>query len=128
VSIHVDFPDLPEKGTRSWDMPVPLDDIQTALEQGGGRADLWDVAEVTEYAIDYHGTPWSPGSGGGSELGLVLVARLKDGRWLGLEAWNDYTGWGCQDGSDLYIGPTREDVIANGITNDGRSALGLELA
>lgn len=126
MRLHPDFPETPEKGTRSWDIDTPLDDIEQALQASGGKADVWDLAEVTDYSVSYHGTEWTPqNNAAGSELSLYVIARLKDGRWLGLEGWNDYTGWGCQDGADAYFGTSREDVIANGITNDGRSALGL---
>ncbi len=128
-TLHPDFPATPEKGTSTWDMPSPLNDIEAALAAAGGRADIWDIAEVTDWSISHHGIDWTKGGSGGSELSMFLIARLKPGRvaeWVALEAWNDFTGWGCQDGADAYYGPTREDVIANGLTNDGRSALGME--
>jgi hypothetical protein len=132
TKLHADLPDLPAAETikSTWDLPTPLDDIATALQQApaAGNITLWYLAEVTDVHVNYHGAQWTPedANPGGSELQLYLVGRLHDGRWIALEAWNDYTGWGCQDGSEAYIGVTREDVIANGITNDGRSALGME--
>lgn len=133
TTLHPTLPPLPPIETvkaATWDLPTPLDDIAYALERASdaGSIGLWHLAEVTDVSISYHGSPYSltDKTPGGTELQLCLVAQLTDGRWIGLEAWNDYTGWGCQDGADAYIGDTRDDVIANGITNDGRSALGLE--
>lgn len=34
----------------------------------------------------------------GSEWSGGFLMELKDGRWLYLTGWCDYTGWGCQDG------------------------------
>ncbi len=140
-TLHKDFPTLFEPTHSgdlgatlydpSWNLGDPLYDIQVALEvamaASGDKLTLWDLDEVTDYYVSSHEKVWEPGQSVGSELNLYLIARLKDGRWIGLDAWNDYTGWGCQDGADVYFGDSREDVIANGITNDGRSALGLPL-
>lgn len=130
MPLHPDFPEATTSEHR-WDQPTPLDDIASAFEVAGVEGVTFeDIASVTHYSIDYHGVKWEPApgdSGGGTELGMVLLGTLNDGRWFGLEAWNDYTGWGCQDNADLYVGPTREDVIANGITADGRAALGVSL-
>ncbi len=38
------------------------------------------------------------------------VGELHDGRWFFLTAWCDYTGWGCQDGGNIYIG-ANEDMV-----------------
>ncbi|GAA4075617.1 hypothetical protein [Nocardioides kongjuensis] len=126
--IHPDLPEVPDdQPAHTWDYPAPLDDLAYALESAGEDGHtLADIAEVTDYSISYHGAPWTPGEDGGTELTLIVLARLTDGRWLAMEAWNDYTGWGCQDGVDAYVGPTREDVVTNGLTNDARSALGIE--
>lgn len=70
---------------------------------------------------------WKMGEAVGTELSMVVLGELHDGRWFGLEAWNDFTGWGCQDGADLYIGESRIDVVLNGLTQEGRSALGIEV-
>lgn len=83
-----------------------------------------DIAEALRYSISYHGTEWTSGETG-TELNLYAVLRLKDGRWASLEAWNDYTGWGCQDGATVRIGATREAVTRFGLTDAGRRALGM---
>lgn len=127
--LHADLPPL-VGGQKSWDLPTPLNDIASALESptiqpadaGGISLDM--VKTIARYSIGYHGADWRPGDSGGSELSLFAVGTLLDGRWFSVEAWNDYTGWGCQDGSDVYIGPNEAGVVANGVTNDGRSSLG----
>lgn len=70
---------------------------------------------------------WEMGQEVGTEMTMVVLGELQDGRWFGLEAWNDYTGWDCQDGADIYIGESRIDVVLNGLTQEGRSALGIEV-
>jgi hypothetical protein len=85
------------------------------------------VAEVAEWCVTYHGgDPYVAGSGDtGSELDLVAILRLKDGRWASVQGWNDYTGWGCRDGSQMSIGATKEQVVRFGLDDEGRTKLGL---
>ena len=87
--------------------------------------EMEDVARVDAYAISYHDERWQPGEATGTELRLTAILELTDGRWASLEAWNDYTGWGCQDGSSVRIGPDRESVVRFGLTSEGRDELGL---
>lgn len=85
-----------------------------------------DIARVDTYAISYHDQRWTPGEdNGGTELALYALLELADGRWASLEAWNDYTGWGCQDGSTVRIGTDRDTVVRFGLADEGRRALGL---
>lgn len=87
---------------------------------------LADIKEIHEYSVSYHGTKWpgEPEYGGGSELDMQVLMELNDGNWAYLCAWNDYTGWGCQDGVDIYVG-TREEIIENCMTKGEREELGL---
>lgn len=142
TKLHADFPDVelpagePEYGY--YNLPAPLCDIATALSYEGvsqkaatplpsdiERAVLiGDLAEVVRYYAEYNDVRWMPGNDGGSELVLVVVAKTTDGRWVSIEAWNDYTGWGCQDGSDVRIGGTEDQVVRFGLTEDARRRLG----
>ncbi len=89
------------------------------------RFKIADVEAVTRYHVTYHDeVPWAPGRSTGTELNLLAVGRLRDGRWFSVEAWNDYTGWGCQDGSDIRVGATEEQVVRFGLSAEARSALG----
>lgn len=123
-SLHPDFPPT-EKTGRYPEYPDPLYDINTALETSGKGIGIEDLASVDLYDITSDHGKWAPGGSVATELSMTLLGTLKDGRWFGLEAGNDYTGWGCQDFADLYIGGTREDVILNGLTTEGRNTLGL---
>jgi len=53
---------------------------------------------------------------GGEQIYIVGLFRLTDGRVLVLSGWNDYTGWGCQDGVQAYIGPDEETAVRMGLT------------
>jgi hypothetical protein len=64
----------------------------------------------------------------GTELDMVALLELNDGRWASLEAGNDYTGWGCMgDFAAVRIGSTREAVIRYGLTKESRARLRLAL-
>lgn len=106
--------------------------IYSTAVPGGGKAepiDSGDVAEVTDWFVSYHdGGRYVVGSGHtGTELDLVAVLRLKDGRWVSVQAWNDYTGWGCGEGSNVAIGSTRDQVVRFGLDDEGRRKLGIEV-
>lgn len=47
--------------------------------------------------IKHVAASWGDGPGGSDWTGGFLM-EMKDGRWLYLTGWCDYTGWGCQDG------------------------------
>jgi hypothetical protein len=130
----------------TWPDEYVADDFRTAIGDHGsyGHAVIYeaalpdrpkvdricthDVAEVTDWFVSYHsGGRYVVGSGDtGTELELFAILRLHDGRWASVSAWNDYTGWGCQDGSNVAIGDSREQVITFGLDEEGRRKLGLE--
>lgn len=137
--LHPDWPEADLTGDR-WDYPAPLSDLAYALTEGPetttatplpeitGRIALADIAEVERYYVSYHGLVWTPDNDAdGSELDMVLLMRLHDGRWASVTAWNDYTGWGCQDASYVKVGATRDDVIRYGLDNEGRERLRIQL-
>jgi hypothetical protein len=126
MRLHDDWPEV-NGDDAYFILPTPYDDISVALETARAPVALADLATVTHYGINYHGHTWTPGEAGGSELEMVLLGTLRDGRHFALEAWNDYTGWGCQDGADFYAGDTEGDVIHNGLTQEGRTRLGVSL-
>lgn len=39
------------------------------------------------------------------------IFKMKDGKFIFLSAWCDYTGWGCQDGGSFIKKDTLEEVI-----------------
>jgi hypothetical protein len=84
----------------------------------GERFDHDAVAEVTHFYADSNGEP-------GTELTLQAVMRLHDGRWAFLDAWNDYTGWGCQDDSVARVAESFEDVVLHGMDAEARRNLSI---
>ena len=127
TQLHPDWPEVID-GKRFWEQPHPLADVISALDFAPGEVGLSDLATVELYAIDSNDGQWSPGRTVGTEVSMTLLGTLADGRWFALEAGNDYTGWGCLgDQADLYVGDTRDDVIRNGLTTEGRNQLGLSI-
>lgn len=70
---------------------------------------------------------WAISPEGGGSTDIALVARLTDGQWATCVAWSDYTGFGCQQGVDWRINPTRELAISQGLDKESRTHLGLSL-
>jgi hypothetical protein len=108
------------------DWPVdsaPVEDLAQALIESGRSIDT--VASVERYFVSYHGVQWTPANDdGGSELEMSVVGRLDSGEWIAVQAGNDYTGWGCQDFADVYVGTDEDDVVYNGLDKSGRECLG----
>lgn len=134
--LHPDWPVLDTE--KAWGCGAPTDDLVAAFESGYvtfqtaqpisqpcDRIAVTDIDRVDAYCVKYEGRNWQPGEEGRTVLEMVVLAELGDGRWASISAWNDYTGWGCQDAADVRIGATREDVIAYGLTNGDRDLLGL---
>lgn len=55
------------------------------------------------------------------------VFRLKDGRFVFVSAWCDYTGWGYQDGGHSWVASNLPSLIRFGLTSDARDRLKLPL-
>lgn len=51
------------------------------------------------------------GNGGPSEWEGGFLVQLKDGRYAYVWGWNDYTGWGCQDGALVEFYDEKPDLI-----------------
>lgn len=56
-----------------------------------------------------------------------IYGQLNDGRFFYLEAWCDYTGWGCQDGGSSTVASSREDIISIGMPDIARERFGIVL-
>jgi hypothetical protein len=66
--------------------------------------------------------------GGYDDTDYAALVELWDGRWATVHAGNDSTGWGCQgDYVDWRIFKTRDEAIAQGLTNESRRWLQLDL-
>jgi len=54
-----------------------------------------------------------------------LLARLKDSRYIFLDGWCDYTGWGCQDNVKRFVARDLRSLLNWAITPDERKEIGL---
>lgn len=154
--LHPDWPPT-ETAHEPYRIDGPAGDLAYAVDYSGAdfgtatgpsqRAEpfvLAEIARVARYRIAYNETYygwdeqappdaentslWRPDNQvDGSELDMVLVGQLFDGRWFSLVAGNDYTGWGCAgDSADFRIGDTEAQVVEFGLDQAGRRALGYE--
>lgn len=65
--------------------------------------------------------------GENDEENWVGVFLMKDGKFLYITAWCDYTGWGCQEGGSSSIFDSYNDVVNFGCSSDDRDRLNLKL-
>lgn len=80
-----------------WTGKVPtLDDLETITL-------YYRSPEVTEVDIRW-----------------VSKARWPVGGWWYIAAWNDYTGWGCQDGVTARWAPTFDELWTFALDNEDR--------
>ena len=125
----------PGWGTDPNSYDTPLTDFVTALSFMPLTAEvqpvvlsalieLSEIKSIERSSVSYHGTDWTPETGTGSELEMYVLGELNNGQWFTMEAGNDYTGWGCQDFSDIRVG-SRDDVIRHGLSDSACEALGL---
>ncbi len=64
--------------------------------------------------------------GENDESDLIAYGNFCSGGWWCIEAWRDYTGWGCQDGGSVRIAKTELGIIGKGLSTEARKRLGLE--
>ena len=99
-------------------MSYAVSDFTESLSRVGVRAadierveSAWGKGNESEEGIGHYkhsedtGTEWSGG----------FLLRMKDDSYVYITGWCDYTGWGCQDGAQVYrFGerPTREVLLA----------------
>lgn len=94
-------------GTEWRDASATLMTIQPIVME---VIEVWWTAGGEEYGI-------------GTELQLYAVVRFDNGQWGFVEAWNDYTGWGCQDGVAWRVADTPEDLYLMCMSKEGREHL-----
>jgi hypothetical protein len=58
----------------------------------------------------------------------LLVCRLKDDRYLFLDAWCDYTGWDCRSSGSMTVASNLADLLRYGLGNEHRERLGIVLS
>lgn len=81
--------------------------------------------EYTDVATVPYAWFWKDGGDSGEES-IEFLMVLRDGRWAYCTAAADYTGWGCEDHIDWFVG-TRDHVISQGMDLETRRRAGLLL-
>jgi hypothetical protein len=74
-------------------------------------------------AIDDLKTIIAADDGCNEEADWVILARLKDGRYLAGRAGCDYTGWDCQAGGSGTLHATLEEAVRMGLTPEEQTRL-----
>lgn len=80
------------------------------------RISAEDVKEVYDTYVEFNEV--------GTELTLLSILKLNDGRWAFVNAWNDYTGWGCQDQVSIRIHADYWQLQLHGIAPEEKRMLG----
>lgn len=100
------------------------------------RLDEWDWSALFEYGEGVAPAPeaiieitelWMISPEGWASRSIALIGRLTDGQWATCVAWADTSGFGCQQGVDWCVQPTRELAISQGLDKESRAHLGLSL-
>lgn len=79
--------------------PLKASEIECVLSAWGKGSGMGEDAGHFKWADD-GATEWSGG----------FLMRLKDGRYAYLTGWCDYTGWGCQDGVEVFYFDAQPDA------------------
>ena len=81
----------------------------------------FDITDIDTILYWYHHD-----NGGGTEVDLRFIATLRwsDG-YIYVAAWNDYTGWGCQDGVTIGIHNTLDGLAQAVLEKKDRERWGL---
>ncbi len=56
----------------------------------------------------------------------MVVARLRDGRFIYLEAGCDYTGWDCQAWGQTWVAEDMENLLRWGLTEEARERFNIK--
>lgn len=103
--------------------PISLEDFKIEMDRLQGCC----LKHPEDYQVDQivHVEYWVESIP--DEATGYAIFRLKDGRWGSMDESQDYTGHGCQCGSNVSFHPTKEDAIRLGIGEDGCRILGIEM-
>lgn len=55
---------------------------------------------------------------------VMLVLKMRDGRWCYIEGGCDYTGWDCQASAEAFYASTEDELVRMKLTNEARRNLG----
>lgn len=95
------------------------DALYEYADQGSQIPEPGHIVEITNL--------WAISPEGYGSTDINILGRLADGRWFTVVAWSDTTGFGCRQGVDWRINPTRELAISQGLDKEARAHLGLTL-
>lgn len=79
--------------------------------------------DITPFAMDGIAEVLRCCDGENDEREWVALLRLTDGRFVGMRAGCDYTGWDCQAGGSSHVAETLDDVARLGLTDEERKRL-----
>ena len=108
----------------SWDWQAAFD---CAARDGVPRGVLGYSGSLAPVALDDLEEAIAISNGENDETSWIGAFLLKDGRYLFLSAWCDYTGWGCQDGGDAQVASDLPTLIRYAMGNEERARLGVVL-
>jgi hypothetical protein len=57
----------------------------------------------------------------------IGIFELKDGRFISVESFCDYTGWDCQAGGTVTVSYKLDDLIRYGVSEKARQRFGIIL-
>lgn len=55
------------------------------------------------------------------------IFKLKDGRFISVCSYCDYTGWDCQAGGEIFVAKDEDSIKRFGLNEDERKRLGIVL-
>lgn len=107
---------------RSWDSA-----IECATGRIGPAIPNDKSVSLNGFTMDDIESVIASREGENDELSWLAAFGLKDGRFVYIEAWCDYTGWDCRSGGSCSVASNAADLIRFGMGDGSREALGLKL-
>ena len=107
------------KSDYNWREAVSSVSMDPALPISGVDLSYFSIEDVEEV---FHAS-----EGWNDEEHWIAVVRLKDGRFVAMNAWCDYTGWDWQSGGEARVASSYNEIIRFGLSDDERNDLGITL-
>lgn len=70
-----------------------------------------DCVGIQPHQIERVVAAWGKNEDDGSQWAGGFLLKFRDGRIAYVTGWCDYTGWGCQDGAEVYYYDSRPDQV-----------------
>jgi len=138
------------KGQKELRLYGPGENMLTELNNydweaafGEGPADIGRMKVIRRYTIDYSGAAkgklksirrddvskiFHMQDGENDEKDWIGIFELKDGRFISVESFCDYTGWDCQAGGTVTVSYNLNDLIRYGVSEKARQRFGIMLS